>query len=127
MQHCYSEAGIIPVGLAVGARFEWSNGPLDTGGGPAPTNNYLRFFVRNAGGTMVPFSSFGTAHWTTGPIALSRYNGYPSLDVTGRSLPEAAGKAAGRGLGLFKVTNGQPSPLALFQTGSTTLTDVTAP
>jgi hypothetical protein len=27
------EAGIIPVGLAVGARFEWSNGPLDTGGG----------------------------------------------------------------------------------------------
>jgi branched-chain amino acid transport system substrate-binding protein len=32
-----------------------------------------------------------------------------------------------RGLGLFKVTNGQPSPLALFQTGSTTLTDVTAP
>jgi len=32
-----------------------------------------------------------------------------------------------RGLGLFKVVNGQPEPLALFQTGSTTLTDVTAP
>ena len=32
-----------------------------------------------------------------------------------------------RGLGLFKVVNGEPSPLALFQTGSTTLTDVTAP
>lgn len=25
------EAGIVPVGLAVGARFEWSNGPLDSG------------------------------------------------------------------------------------------------
>jgi len=24
------EAGIVPVGLAVGARFQWSNGPLDT-------------------------------------------------------------------------------------------------
>jgi branched-chain amino acid transport system substrate-binding protein len=32
-----------------------------------------------------------------------------------------------RGLGLFKVVNGQPEALALFQTGSTTLTDVTAP
>ncbi|WP_250452957.1 heavy metal-binding domain-containing protein [Caballeronia sp. ATUFL_M2_KS44] len=27
------EAGIIPVGLAVGARFEWSNGPLDVNTG----------------------------------------------------------------------------------------------
>jgi hypothetical protein len=25
------EAGIVPVGLAVGARFQWSNGPLDAG------------------------------------------------------------------------------------------------
>ncbi len=40
--------------------------------------------VRNATGTMVPFSSFSTAKWTMGPISLSRYNGYPSLDVTGR-------------------------------------------
>lgn len=27
------EAGIVPVGLAVGARYEWSNGPLDSGSG----------------------------------------------------------------------------------------------
>ncbi|WP_181885356.1 heavy metal-binding domain-containing protein [Trinickia dinghuensis] len=27
------EAGIIPVGLAVGARYQWSNGPLDSGNG----------------------------------------------------------------------------------------------
>jgi HAE1 family hydrophobic/amphiphilic exporter-1 len=40
--------------------------------------------VRNAGGTMVPFSSFSSTQWGMGPIALSRYNGYPSLDVTGR-------------------------------------------
>ncbi len=43
--------------------------------------------VRNTGGTMVPFSSFSSAHWSTGPIALSRYNGSPSLDVTGRPAP----------------------------------------
>jgi HAE1 family hydrophobic/amphiphilic exporter-1 len=44
----------------------------------------LSLTVRNAGGTMVPFSSFSTVQWGMGPIALSRYNGYPSLNVTGR-------------------------------------------
>jgi branched-chain amino acid transport system substrate-binding protein len=32
-----------------------------------------------------------------------------------------------RQLGLFKVVNGQPTPLALFDTGSTVLTDVSTP
>lgn len=38
------EAGIVPVGLAVGARFQWSNGPLDAAraaGWPANTNRPL--------------------------------------------------------------------------------------
>jgi uncharacterized protein YbjQ (UPF0145 family) len=33
------EAGIVPVGLAVGARFEWSNGPLDSGQMPGRWRN----------------------------------------------------------------------------------------
>jgi hypothetical protein len=33
------EAGIVPVGLAVGARFQWSNGPLDAGAGYGWRNN----------------------------------------------------------------------------------------
>ncbi|WP_206957227.1 heavy metal-binding domain-containing protein [Trinickia acidisoli] len=33
------EAGIVPVGLAIGARFEWSSGPLDTGKGYGWGNN----------------------------------------------------------------------------------------
>lgn len=46
--------------------------------------------------------------------------GTETLNLTTHSVSK-------RGLGLFKVTGGQPSPLALFATGSTTLTDVTAP
>jgi HAE1 family hydrophobic/amphiphilic exporter-1 len=40
--------------------------------------------VRNTTGQMVPMSSFASLHWTTGPSMLTRYNGSPSLDVSGR-------------------------------------------
>lgn len=36
------EAGIIPVGLAVGARFQWSNGPLDTDSAASWRNQALK-------------------------------------------------------------------------------------
>jgi hydrophobe/amphiphile efflux-1 (HAE1) family protein len=43
--------------------------------------------VQNAAGGTVAMSSIAATHWTVGPVMLSRYNGYPSLDVTGRSAP----------------------------------------
>jgi HAE1 family hydrophobic/amphiphilic exporter-1 len=44
----------------------------------------LELSVRNATGQMVAMSSFASLHWTTGPSMLTRYNGSPSLDVSGR-------------------------------------------
>ncbi len=45
----------------------------------------LNLSVPNALGKMVPFSAFASLKWSRGPIMLARYNGYPSLDVTGRA------------------------------------------
>ena len=48
-------------------------------------DNLMNLSVRNAAGQMVPLSSIASLHWTTGPMVLTRYNGYPSLDVSGRA------------------------------------------
>jgi multidrug efflux pump len=46
-----------------------------------------RWFVRNGSGGMVPFSSFATAHWTTGSPRLERYNGMSSVEILGMPAP----------------------------------------
>jgi multidrug efflux pump len=46
-----------------------------------------RWYVRTATGTMAPFSSFATASWTVGPSTLTRYNGFPALDIQGVPAP----------------------------------------
>jgi multidrug efflux pump len=43
-----------------------------------------RWFVRNAQGSMVPFSSFAQTQWMTTPTSLSRFNGYPSFEFSGQ-------------------------------------------
>ncbi|MFM0741129.1 multidrug efflux RND transporter permease subunit [Paraburkholderia xenovorans] len=48
--------------------------------------------VPNSSGGMVPLSAIATRHWTIGPVTLTRYNGYPSLDVSGRA---ASGYSSG--------------------------------
>lgn len=42
-----------------------------------------RWFVRNAAGDMVPFSSFSKGQWTKGPPLLERFNGISAVEVTG--------------------------------------------
>ncbi|ALU88384.1 cation/multidrug efflux pump protein [Herbaspirillum rubrisubalbicans M1] len=49
-----------------------------------------RWYVRNSAGTMVPFSAFSSAHWTSGSPRLERYNGVPSMEILGMALPGAA-------------------------------------
>ena len=49
-----------------------------------------RWYVRNSAGTMVPFSAFSTASWTSGSPRLERYNGVPSMEILGMALPGAA-------------------------------------
>src|SRR3546814_13716194 len=47
--------------------------------------------VRNAAGEMVPFGSFTQVEWTSGAQKLQRYNGYPSMTISGK-----LGRASGR-------------------------------
>jgi len=47
------------------------------------------WFVRNAGGAMVPFSAFAQAGWTSGSPRRERYNGVPSVEILGMALPGA--------------------------------------
>ncbi|WP_426394115.1 multidrug efflux RND transporter permease subunit [Ralstonia sp. R-29] len=47
-----------------------------------------RMHVRNAAGGMVPLSAFTTATWTVGPLKLDRYNGFPSMTITGSPAPD---------------------------------------
>jgi HAE1 family hydrophobic/amphiphilic exporter-1 len=54
----------------------------------------LNLSVRNTLGKMVPFSAFASLKWSRGPIMLARYNGYPSLDVTGRAADGYSSGAA---------------------------------
>lgn len=54
----------------------------------------LRLSVRNGLGKMVPFSAFASLKWSRGPSMLARYNGYPSLDVTGRAADGYSSGAA---------------------------------
>src|SRR3546814_1056601 len=43
--------------------------------------------VRNAAGEMVPFGSFTQVEWTSGAQQLQRYNGYPSMTISGNAAP----------------------------------------
>ncbi|ALK09992.1 efflux RND transporter permease subunit [Blastochloris viridis] len=48
--------------------------------------------VRNSAGTMVPFSSFASSHWTYGSPRLERYNGAAAVQIQGEA---AAGVSSG--------------------------------
>ncbi|RJS91604.1 efflux RND transporter permease subunit [Salinisphaera sp. Q1T1-3] len=52
------------------------------------------WYVRNADGDMVPFSSFATTHWTSGLPELERYNGVPAYAVSGQPAPGVSTSAA---------------------------------
>ena len=54
-----------------------------------------RLYVRNMAGTMVPFSSFATGHWTSGSPNLTRFNGFPSLNIVGEAAP---GRSSGEAM-----------------------------
>jgi hydrophobe/amphiphile efflux-1 (HAE1) family protein len=54
-----------------------------------------RWYVRNASGEMVPFSSFATGGWGFGSPNLQRYNSFPSINLFGEAAP---GKSTGRAM-----------------------------
>jgi HAE1 family hydrophobic/amphiphilic exporter-1 len=54
-----------------------------------------KLYVRNTTGKMVPFSSFATAHWTSGSPRLERFNGFPSMNIQGEPAP---GRSSGEAM-----------------------------
>jgi multidrug efflux pump len=50
------------------------------------------YYVRNAQGNMVPFSSFVSGKWIYGSPKLERYNGISSMEIQGQAAP---GKSSG--------------------------------
>jgi HAE1 family hydrophobic/amphiphilic exporter-1 len=54
-----------------------------------------KLYVRNTQGKMVPFSSFASGHWTSGPPRLTRFNGFPAINIWGEPAP---GKSSGEAM-----------------------------
>ena len=49
----------------------------------AHKDNINLFFVRNAGGEMIPLTALGSTHYTTGPGNIDRFNMFNSASITG--------------------------------------------
>ncbi|OPY70349.1 MAG: Multidrug efflux pump subunit AcrB [Syntrophorhabdaceae bacterium PtaU1.Bin034] len=54
-----------------------------------------KLYVRNTAGKMVPFSSFASGNWSSGPPRLERFNGFPSMNIWGEAAP---GKSSGEAM-----------------------------
>ncbi|HTT81988.1 MAG TPA: efflux RND transporter permease subunit [Rhizomicrobium sp.] len=81
----------------------------------AAPHDLNEWYVRNAGGGMVPFSSFSTSSWTMGPAALDRYNGFPSLEIEGSAAP---GQSSGTAMAeMERLANRLPSSTGYEWTG----------
>ncbi len=57
-----------------------------------------RWYVRNAQGDMIPFSSFATTRWTYGSPKLERFNGTSSVNIQG-----APGEGVSSGVAMAEV------------------------
>jgi len=55
----------------------------------------LKIHVRNSSGKMVPLAAFVQAKWVSGPVQLTRYNGYPAVSISGEP---AAGYSSGEAM-----------------------------
>ena len=55
----------------------------------------LKIHVRNNSGKMVPLGAFVQAKWVSGPVQLTRYNGYPAVSISGEP---AAGHSSGEAM-----------------------------
>ncbi|EKS68618.1 MULTISPECIES: efflux RND transporter permease subunit [Caballeronia] len=62
--------------------------------------NINSWYVRNASGSMVPFSSFATTEWSYGSPKLERYNGLSSIEIQGVAKP---GKSTGEAMAAMEA------------------------
>ncbi|CAI1866347.1 multidrug efflux RND transporter permease subunit [Serratia ficaria] len=57
-------------------------------------DDLLKLYVRNKNGDMVALSSFVKPRWTQAPQQLSRYQGYPAMQISGGAAPGYSSGAA---------------------------------
>ena len=68
--------------------------------------------IPNNNGELVPFSAFATADWSAAPPSLGRYNGYPSMTLSGTAAP---GKSSGDALAEMEQLASQLPPGIEFE------------
>ncbi len=57
-------------------------------------DDLLRLNAVGAAGNLVPLSAFATTRWITGPMQTIRYNGYPTMRISGDAAPGGSTGAA---------------------------------
>ena len=67
----------------------------------------LRLPLRNAQGDMIPLSEIATAQWVTGSPKLDRYNGLPSMKISGSPAP---GRSSGEAIAAMEQIASQLPP-----------------
>lgn len=78
-------------------------------------DDLLKIHVRNSSGKMVPLSAFVQAKWITGPVQLTRYNGYPAVAISGEPAP---GYSSGQAMEeIQRLVNQLPLGMGLEWTG----------
>ena len=71
--------------------------------------------VRNTQGEMVPFGAFTTVAWTAGPPQIQRYNGYPSMNISGTAAP---GRSTGEAMAeMARIAKDLPAGFGYEWTG----------
>ena len=66
-----------------------------------------RFQIRNAAGDLVPLAAVMRTEWRSAPIALTRYNGYPSIQLNGAAAP---GQSSGEALAAMEAISADKLP-----------------
>ena len=66
-----------------------------------------RYQVRNQAGELVPLAALMRTEWRSAPIALTRYNGYPSIQINGAAAP---GRSSGEALLAMETISAEHLP-----------------
>ncbi len=78
-------------------------------------DSVLALKVRNDRGDLVPLGTMVSARWVTGPMALKRYNGIPSMSISGEA---ASGHSSGDAMAeMERIAAGLPEGFGYEWTG----------
>ncbi|WP_288502117.1 efflux RND transporter permease subunit, partial [uncultured Pseudomonas sp.] len=74
-----------------------------------------KIHVRNSAGKMVPLGAFVQPRWVSGPVQLTRYNGYPAVSISGEPT---AGQSSGQAMAeIERIVAQLPAGVGLEWTG----------